>query len=112
MGVINELRRHQLKLDYLEVINPKIFKLEVNQAEITDNRAIVNKILGEYEARFSADPSLVYVLGGEKPTLVDFVLAWSLIATAFVNYDYASDFPNLAKYYTNLSTAYPLFKEE
>ena len=94
IGILDDLRMAQLKLDVLEILEPKIQKKEPNTALIKMTWAAVKKILAEYEALFKEDPSREYVLLGHL-TILDFVLAQQLIAFEIVKYDYAAEYPGL-----------------
>ena len=111
IGIFDDLRMNQLRLDYLEVVEPKIFKKEINPTLIAMVTATVKKILGEYETLFKEDAAKQFVYL-DQLTILDFILAQQLIATEFVKYDYSVEYPRLHQYFTDLAKAYPLFEEE
>ena len=55
IAILNDLRMNQIKLNYLQVLEPKVFKKELNPTLIAQVTATVKKILGEYEALLNED---------------------------------------------------------
>ena len=83
---------------------------EPDENLIALSTGVVKKVLGTYEAEFAADDSKKYIILN-KLTLADFFMAITLISTAFIRYDYSTDFPHLSKYFKQIKTEYPIFAE-
>ena len=70
----------------------------------------VMKVFGTYEAEFASDASKKYI-ALNKLTLADFLMAITLISTAFIRFDYSVDFSHLNKYINQIKSEYPIFAE-
>jgi glutathione S-transferase len=105
---LNDLRVSQVKLNYLQVLIPKFQKKEPDTAMIARTTATIKGIFGFYEAMVSKRPETEIFLVAGQLTILDFILAQCLIATAFVDFNYGEEFPGLQNYFNKLAKELPL----
>ncbi|TNV75679.1 hypothetical protein FGO68_gene6807 [Halteria grandinella] len=111
IGILNDLKTHQIKIVYLTVLDPKFLKIEADPKKVAASEGIVKKVLGEYEAILSADQDKKFVVG-DTFTLIDLILGMQLTGTHWIQWDYGKEFPRLRKYHDDLLAAFPVLQEQ